>query len=109
MEGAVEILRGLKKRYEEFHGLTITDEAVQAAAELSDRYIQDRFLPDKAIDLLDEAASRIRTKSLTVPGELQEMEDQITAISREKKKAANAQEYEQAARLRDQQRLWSRI
>lgn len=104
VEGAVEILRGLKKRYEEFHGLTITDEAVQAAAELSDRYIQDRFLPDKAIDLLDEAASRIRTKSLTVPGELQEMEDQITAISREKKKAANAQEYEQAARLRDQQR-----
>lgn len=100
----ISILRGLKERYENHHHVRIKDDAIIAAVELSSRYITDRFLPDKAIDLLDEAASRIRTKSLTVPGELQEMEDNITAISREKKKAANAQEYEQAARLRDQQR-----
>lgn len=103
VEETVEILEGLKKRYEEFHGLVITDGAVRAAAELSGRYIQDRFLPDKAIDLVDEAASRIRTRAMTEPPELQQLDDQIAATEREKKKAAQAQAYEQAAVLRDRQ------
>ena len=104
VEDTIDILKGLRKKYEEFHGLTITDDALKAAAELSHRYIQDRFLPDKAIDLMDEAASRIRTKSLTIPGELQKMEDEIASLRKEKKKAADVQDYEQAAVLRDRQR-----
>ena len=103
VEDTVEILEGLKKRYEDFHGLTITDEAVRAAAQLSARYIQDRFLPDKAIDLLDEAASRIRTRGMTEPPQLQELDDQIAATQKEKKAAAQAQAYERAAVLRDRQ------
>ena len=103
IEDTVEILEGLKKRYEDFHGLTITDEAVRAAAQLSARYIQDRFLPDKAIDLLDEAASRIRTRGMTEPPQLQELDDQIAATQKEKKAAAQAQAYERAAVLRDRQ------
>ena len=109
IEDTVEILEGLKKRYEDFHGLTITDEAVEAAARLSVRYIQDRFLPDKAIDLLDEAASRIRTRSMTEPRELQELDDQIAATRKEKKAAAQAQAYERAAVLRDRQKELERI
>ena len=109
IEDTVEILEGLKKRYEDFHGLTITDEAVEAAARLSARYIQDRFLPDKAIDLLDEAASRIRTRSMTEPRELQELDDQIAATRKEKKAAAQAQAYERAAVLRDRQNELERI
>ena len=109
VEDTVEILEGLKKRYEDFHGLTITDEAVRAAAQLSARYIQDRFLPDKAIDLLDEAASRIRTRSMTEPRELQELDDQIAATRKEKKAAAQAQAYERAAVLRDRQNELERI
>ncbi len=103
IEDTVEILEGLKKWYEDFHGLTITDEAVRAAAQLSARYIQDRFLPDKAIDLLDEAASRIRTRGMTEPPQLQELDDQIAATQKEKKAAAQAQAYERAAVLRDRQ------
>ncbi len=102
-EDAVSILMGLKGRYEEFHGLTITDEAVRAAVELSDRYIQDRFLPDKAVDLMDEAASRIKTRGMSTPPYLLRMENEIQEIEKEKKKAADTQEYEKAAVLRDRQ------
>lgn len=102
-EDAVRILMGLKGRYETYHGLTITEEAVRAAVELSDRYIQDRFLPDKAVDLMDEAASRIKTRGMTTPPYLLQLENEIRATEKEKKKAADAQEYEKAAVLRDRQ------
>ena len=102
-EDAVRILMGRKGRYEAYHGLTITEEAVRAAVELSDRYIQDRFLPDKAVDLMDEAASRIKTRGMTTPPCLLQLEDEIRATEKEKKKAADAQEYEKAAVLRDRQ------
>lgn len=102
-EDAVKILLGLKGRYESYHGLTITEDAVRAAVSLSSRYIQDRFLPDKAVDLMDEAAARIRTRALSTPSWLLDLEDEIRRIGREKKKAADAQEYEKAAVLRDSQ------
>lgn len=102
-EDAVKILLGLKGKYESYHGLIITDEAVRAAVTLSARYIQDRFLPDKAVDLMDEAASRIKTRGLTTPPYLAELEQEIKRIERQKKQAADAQEYERAAILRDSQ------
>ena len=102
-EDAVKILMGLKGKYEAYHGLTITDDAVRAAVNLSSRYIQDRFLPDKAVDLMDEAASRIKTRGLTTPSYLMDLEHEIKRIGKEKKKAADAQEYERAAVLRDSQ------
>ncbi len=102
-EDAVRILMGLKGKYESYHGLTITDDAVRAAVSLSSRYIQDRFLPDKAVDLMDEAASRIKTRGLTTPSYLLDLEHEIKRMGKEKKKAANAQEYERAAVLRDSQ------
>ena len=102
-EDAVKILMGLKGKYEDYHGLTITDDAVRAAVNLSSRYIQDRFLPDKAVDLMDEAASRIKTRGLTTPSYLMDLEHEIKRIGKEKKKAADAQEYERAAVLRDSQ------
>ena len=102
-EDAVKILMGLKGKYEAYHGLTITDDAVRAAVRLSARYIQDRFLPDKAVDLMDEAASRIKTRGLTTPSYLMDLEHEIKRIGKEKKKAADAQEYERAAVLRDSQ------
>ncbi|HIQ97079.1 MAG TPA: ATP-dependent Clp protease ATP-binding subunit [Candidatus Limivivens merdigallinarum] len=101
---AVRILNGLRKKYEEFHGLSITDGALKAAVELSSRYIQDRFLPDKAVDLIDEAAAKVRTKGLTAPPAMIQLEQEITKVSKEKKAAASRQEYEKAAVLRDQQR-----
>lgn len=94
---------GLKWKYEAYHGLTITEDAVLTAVELSDRYIQDRFLPDKAVDLMDEAASRIKTRGMSTPPYLLEMEDEIKRMEKEKKSAADAQEYERAAVLRDRQ------
>ena len=102
-EDAVKILMGLKGRYEAYHGITITEDAVRAAVSLSSRYIQDRFLPDKAVDLMDEAASRIKTRALSTPSWLLELEDEVRRLGREKKKAADAQEYEKAAVLRDSQ------
>lgn len=102
-EDAVRILMGLKGKYESYHGLAITEEAVRAAVRLSARYIQDRFLPDKAVDLMDEAASRIKTRGLTTPPYLLDLEHEIKRIGKEKKKAADAQEYERAAVLRDSQ------
>ena len=107
-EDALLIMRGLKERYEKFHGLTITEEALQEAVHLSSRYIQDRFLPDKAIDLLDEAASRIRTRCMTEPAGLKELEDVISRAEKEKKEAAKRQEYEKAAVLRDRENEWKK-
>lgn len=102
-ESAVNILTGLRPKYEDFHGLKITDRAIRAAVELSQRYVADRFLPDKAIDLIDEAASKVRTKGLTVPPALLKLDREIKDIRRQKKEAADRQEYETAAVLRDRQ------
>jgi ATP-dependent Clp protease ATP-binding subunit ClpC len=100
----VQILRGLRDRYEQHHKVNITDEALQAAADLADRYISDRFLPDKAIDLIDEAASRMRIKSMTSPPVYRELEDEIEETRRNKEAAIEAQEFEKAANLRDAER-----
>lgn len=99
----IEILKGLRSRYENHHKVTITDGALQAAAELSSRYIQDRNLPDKAIDLIDEAGARLRIKRLTAPPELKELDGRIAKISDEKDKAIKGQDFEKAAELRDQE------
>jgi len=100
-EDAVLILKGLKDKYEAHHKVKITDEAICAAVKLSARYISDRFLPDKAIDLIDEAASRVRLKISETPPELKELEEKIENLAAEKEDAINAQEYERAAALRD--------
>jgi len=99
-----QILKGLRERYEQHHHVTISDEALHAAAELADRYIADRFLPDKAIDLIDEAASRMRIKSMTAPPVYRDLEEQIETTRRDKESAIEAQEFEKAANLRDQER-----
>jgi ATP-dependent Clp protease ATP-binding subunit ClpC len=104
VEETVQILKGLRDRYEQHHKVQITDEALTAAADLSSRYIADRFLPDKAIDLIDEAASRMRIKSMTSPPVYRDLEDQITETRRAKEAAIEAQEFEKAANLRDQER-----
>jgi ATP-dependent Clp protease ATP-binding subunit ClpC len=104
IDQSVEILKGLRDRYEQHHKVQITDEALQAAADLASRYISDRFLPDKAIDLIDEAASRMRIKSMTSPPANREFEEEIEATRREKEAAIEAQEFEKAAALRDQER-----
>jgi len=100
---SVEILRGLRDKYEAHHKLTITDEAINAAVAMSVRYITDRFLPDKAIDLIDEAASRVRTESLTTPHSLKTLQSKIDALSLEKEEAIRSQNFEKAARLRDEE------
>ena len=100
-EESVRILKGLRPRYEAHHKLTITDEAVEAAVTLSRRYINDRFLPDKAIDLMDEAASRVRMEAQAPSPELKAIEEKINALHREKSDAIAAQDYEKAAQLRD--------
>lgn len=99
----VEILRGVKGMYEQHHDLEITDEALETAATLADRYIADRQLPDKAIDLIDEAASRVRIKHSTVPKELREAQKELEAVRREKDEVISAQKYEAAAELRDRE------
>src|SRR5215217_2633605 len=104
LEECVQILKGLRDRYEAHHKVNITDEALEAAAELADRYISDRFLPDKAIDLIDEAASRMRIKSMSSPPVYRELEDEIESTRREKEAAIENQEFEKAAQLRDQER-----
>jgi len=103
-EETVQILKGLRDRYEQHHKVEITDEALEAAAELADRYISDRQLPDKAIDLIDEAASRMRIKSMTSPPVYRELEEEIETTRRQKEAAIEAQEFEKAASLRDQER-----
>ncbi len=106
-EETVQILKGLRDRYEQHHKVNITDEALVAAGELADRYISDRFLPDKAIDLIDEAASRMRIRSMTSPPVYRELEDEIDSTRRQKEQAIEAQEFEKAANLRDQERRLS--
>src|SRR2546421_10687053 len=103
-EETVKILDGLRERYEEHHRVKITDDALRAAAELADRYISDRFLPDKAIDLIDEAASRMRIKSMSQPPVYRDLEEEIEETRRSKEAAIEAQEFEKAANLRDQER-----
>ncbi len=100
----IEILKGLKDRYEAFHGLNITDDAIVSAAKLSHRYISDRFLPDKAIDLVDEAASRVRVRNLTAPPDLKGLDVNIEKTISEKKKAIESQDFEKAAQLRDKEK-----
>jgi len=101
VEETVQILDGLRDRYEAHHRVTITDEAIEAAATLSDRYITDRFLPDKAIDLIDEAGSKVRLRSYTIPPNLKELEQKLTEVRKEKDAAVQSQEFETAASLRD--------
>ena len=103
-EESVEIIKGLRDKYEAHHKLTITDEAIEAAVTMSGRYINDRFLPDKAIDLMDEACSRVRMKTLTPPNDLKDIEKHIDALVNEKEAAINAQDYERAAKLRDEEK-----
>src|SRR5919108_546225 len=104
LEECVQILKGLRDRYEAHHKVNITDEALEAAAELADRYISDRFLPDKAIDLIDEAASRMRIKSMSSPPVYRELEEEIETTRRDKEAAIENQEFEKAAQLRDKER-----
>ena len=101
---AVEILFGLRDRYEAHHKATITDGAIRAAVELSDRYISDRFLPDKAIDLMDEAASRVRLAAYVSPPDMRALEDKLTELLKEKEEAVNNQNFERAAAIRDEER-----
>ncbi len=103
LEESVAILAGLRDRYEAHHKVTITDEAIHAAVQLSDRYISDRFLPDKAIDLIDEAASKVRIQSLTAPPDMKEIESRLEAVRKEKVEAVNNQDYEKAAKMRDEE------
>ncbi len=107
VEDTVKILNGLRDKYEAHHKVAITDEAIEAAAKLSHRYISDRFLPDKAIDLIDEAASRTRLKSSTAPKSLKELEDKIKEVKSEKKAAINNQNFEKAASFRDEEKKLS--
>jgi ATP-dependent Clp protease ATP-binding subunit ClpC len=107
VEETVEILKGLRDRYEAHHRIRITDEALTSAAELADRYISDRFLPDKAIDLVDEAASRMRIRTMTAPPSYRELEEEISSVRKEKESAIEAQEFEKAANLRDKERKLS--
>ncbi|RDU34881.1 ATP-dependent Clp protease ATP-binding subunit ClpC [Neobacillus piezotolerans] len=103
---SIQILQGLRDRYEAHHRVTITDEAIEAAVKLSDRYISDRFLPDKAIDLIDEAGSKVRLRSYTTPPNLKELEVKLEEVRKEKDAAVQSQEFEKAASLRDtEQRL----
>src|SRR5215467_8400180 len=103
-DDTVQILRGLRDRYEAHHRCKITDDALVAAATLADRYIQDRQLPDKAIDLIDEAASRMRIKTMTAPPRYRELEDEIERVRKDKEEAIENQEFEKAASLRDKER-----
>ena len=103
VEDTIAILKGLRDKYEAHHRVNITDKALEAAAKLSDRYITDRFLPDKAIDLVDESASRLRLKTFTAPPDLKELEEKIEMLGKEKEEAIRSQEFEKAAKVRDQE------
>ncbi|HYK71770.1 MAG TPA: ATP-dependent protease ATP-binding subunit ClpC [Pseudoneobacillus sp.] len=110
MEESVQILQGLRDRYEAHHRVSITDEAIEAAVKLSDRYISDRFLPDKAIDLIDEAGSKVRLRSYTTPPNLKELELKLEEVRKEKDSSVQSQEFEKAASLRDtEQRLREKL
>ena len=99
----VEILKGLRDRYESFHRVTITDDAIDTAASLADRYVNDRFLPDKAIDLIDEAGARLAIRKMTAPPELRQIDERIASVRREKEAAIDGQDFEKAASLRDEE------
>ncbi|MEB3328358.1 MAG: ATP-dependent Clp protease ATP-binding subunit, partial [Candidatus Sericytochromatia bacterium] len=103
VDETIEILKGLRERYETHHRLTITDEALVASAKLADRYISDRFLPDKAIDLMDEASSRVRLRSSSLPPAAKELEKELRGYTKEKEAAIRAQDFEKASQLRDQE------
>src|ERR1700709_608292 len=105
----IEILKGLRDRYEQHHRVTITDQALVAAANLADRYISDRHLPDKAIDLIDEAGSRMRIRRMQTPPDYKELENEISRVQTAKKEAVEAQHYEEAGKLRDQEKalVWA--
>ena len=104
VEETVEILKGIREKYEAHHGVKISDKAIAAAAKMSSRYITDRFLPDKAIDLIDEACSRVRLGTLTAPPEIKALEEELESIAAEKKEAVNSQDFEKAAQLRDSEK-----
>ncbi|MGH3467906.1 MAG: ATP-dependent Clp protease ATP-binding subunit, partial [Thermocrispum sp.] len=104
LEHTIEILKGLRDRYEAHHRVTITDSALVAASTLADRYINDRFLPDKAIDLIDEAGARMRIRRMTAPPDLREFDEKIADVRRNKESAIDAQDFERAARLRDEEK-----
>ena len=104
----IEILKGLRERYEDHHKVTITDQALVAAANLADRYISDRHLPDKAIDLIDEAGSRLRLRRMETPPDFKEIENELAQVTEEKKAAVEAQDFEEAGRLRDKEKIFSR-
>src|SRR5690606_18002765 len=103
IEESIQILKGLRDRYEAHHRVTIPDESIEAAVRLSDRYISDRFLPDKAIDLIDEAGSKVRLRTFTTPQNLKELEQKLEEVRKEKDAAVQSQEFEKAAALRDQE------
>ncbi|MBP3941229.1 MAG: ATP-dependent Clp protease ATP-binding subunit, partial [Christensenellaceae bacterium] len=103
-EEALEILKGLRDKYEAHHKVRISDEALSAAVEYSSRYISDRFLPDKAIDLMDEAASKVRIRMYIAPPDMKNLEEEISRIAAEKEQAVAHQDYEKAAQLRDRER-----
>ncbi|MBQ1601078.1 MAG: ATP-dependent Clp protease ATP-binding subunit [Ruminococcus sp.] len=103
-EQAVEILKGLRDSYEAHHKVKITDEAIEAAVKLSSRYIADRYLPDKAIDLIDEGASKVRLAAMTSPDNVKDLEDKVKNLENEKASAVNEQDFERAAKLRDEQK-----
>ncbi len=103
VDDAIQILKGLRDRYEVHHRVEITDGAIEAAVRLSDRYVTDRFLPDKAVDLIDEAASRVRLSTFVAPPDLKELEQKLEEIRKEKEAAVQGQEFEKAARLRDKE------
>ena len=102
-EEAVLMLKGLRDKYEAHHNVKITDEAIEAAVKMSSRYITDRFLPDKAIDLMDEAASKVRLQTYTAPSNVKELEDKITALEKEKEEAIKTEEFEKAAKVKKEQ------
>src|SRR5437762_1789149 len=99
----IEILKGLRDRYEAHHRVSITDDAIVAAARLADRYVSDRFLPDKAIDLIDEAGARLRIRRMTAPPELREYDEKIAQVRRDKESVIDSQDFEEAAALRDRE------
>lgn len=103
-EEAIEILQGLRDRYEAHHKVKITDDAIVSAVKLSSRYIADRFLPDKAIDLIDEAASKVRLKAFTPPNDVKNLEDELSQLQKEKESAINEQNFERAAHIRDEEK-----
>lgn len=102
-EEAVLMLKGLRDKYEAHHKVKITDEAIEAAVKMSSRYISDRYLPDKAIDLMDEAASKVRLKTYTAPSNVKELEDKIASLEKEKEEAIKTEEFEKAAKVKKEQ------